>query len=194
MFSDLAKWGEVDGRGWMETRLNFALFFLHPLPPAKCETFWRSQFQMNSVTLFACVANGNSQTTTAATVSHFFPSEFKDLLMSNFLVFFSIPTKRKQAASFHFLLSVQHSASSSLPLESPWAKQVNGLPYDCRCQDWSARHTNEIKDLEINSDAQMKNVVISEELNSKLNRQLCNYRRWMLINNLSWPPRARCII
>lgn len=148
---------------------------------------------MNSVPLCACVANGSSQTTTA-TEPHFLLSEFKDLLMSLISLCFSRSKKIRQCFFFHFLHSARRFASYFLPLESPWAKQVNGLPYDCRCQDGSARHTNEIKDLEINSYTQMKNGVINEELNSKLNRQLCNYRRWMLINNLGWPPRARCII
>lgn len=97
------------------------------------------------------------------------------------------PPTPPQKSPHHFLLSAQHFVSS---LESPRAKQVNGLPCDCRCQDWSARHTDEIKDLEINRNARMKKGVINEELNGKLNRQLCNYRRWVLINNLGGPPRA----
>lgn len=89
--------------------------------------------------------------------SHFLLSEFKDLLMSQISLCFS-RSKNTQLFCFSFLFL--HSArvasslffsSSSSSGRSSWAKQVSGLPHNCRCQDWSARHIKEIKDSEINS-------------------------------------------
>lgn len=101
----------------------------------------------------------------------------RSLNESDFLVFLSLQKYTTVPFLFSFfpcfLLLLFFLSSSSG--RSSWAKQVSGLPHDCRCQDWSARHIKEIKDSEINSYAQMKNGVINEELNSKLNRRQCNY-------------------
>lgn len=104
------------GGKWMEEAAwrpdEILHFFFHRPSCAKCGTFGRSQFQMNSMTHCARVANANSQTTTAATVSHLLLPEFKDLLMSLISLCFSpSPQKKnpKKTGSFSIFCSLPNA-------------------------------------------------------------------------------------